>query len=56
MVRIMGGDVVLTGMQPMIALTLVEMGTEVLGMATALDLETGVTRIRELMQLNGDGN
>jgi rsbT antagonist protein RsbS len=43
-------------MQPMIALTLVEMGTEVLGMATALDLETGVTRIRELMQSSGDRN
>ncbi len=49
MVRIMGSEVVLTGMQPMIALTLVEMGREVIGMSTALDLESGVARLQELV-------
>ena len=50
MVRVMGGEVVLTGMQPMIALTLVEMGREIIGMSTALDLEAGLARLRELIQ------
>jgi rsbT antagonist protein RsbS len=50
MVRVMGGEVVLTGMQPMIALTLVEMGREIIGMSTALDLETGLAKLRELIR------
>ncbi len=49
MVRVMGGEVVLTGMQPMIALTLVEMGREIIGMSTALDLEIGLEKLRELI-------
>ena len=49
----MGGEVVLTGMQPMIALTLVEMGREIVGMPTALDLEAGVASLRELIRSNG---
>ncbi|MGD0723459.1 MAG: STAS domain-containing protein [Roseiarcus sp.] len=53
MVRIMGGEVVLTGMQPMIALTLVEMGREIVGMPTALDLEAGVASLRDLIRSNG---
>ncbi len=52
MVRVMGGEVVLTGMQPMIALTLVEMGREIIGMSTALDLETGLEKLRELIRGN----
>jgi rsbT antagonist protein RsbS len=51
MVRVMGSEVVLTGMQPMIALTLVEMGREIIGMSTALDLESGVARLRELVRV-----
>jgi rsbT antagonist protein RsbS len=50
MVRVMGGEVVLTGMQPMIALTLIEMGREIIGMSSALDLETGLARLREIIQ------
>src|ERR1700679_1140461 len=55
MVRVMGGEVVLTGMQPMIALTLVEMGREIIGMSTALDLETGLAKLRELIQAGHPG-
>ena len=51
MARVMGGEVVLTGMQPMIALTLVEMGREIIGMSSALDLETGLARLRELIRI-----
>ena len=50
MVRMMGADVVLTGMQPMVALTLVEMGREIIGIHTAIDLEAGVNRLREVIQ------
>ncbi|CCG42357.1 STAS domain-containing protein [Magnetospirillum molischianum] len=46
MARIMGGEVVLTGMQPLVALTLVEMGREIIGVETALDLESGVERLK----------
>jgi len=54
MVRVMGSEVVLTGMQPMIALTLVEMGREIIGMSTALDLESGVARLRELVRVRNE--
>jgi rsbT antagonist protein RsbS len=46
MARIMGADVVMTGMQPMVALTLVEMGREIIGIDAALDLEAGVAKLR----------
>ncbi|MCW6511563.1 STAS domain-containing protein [Lichenifustis flavocetrariae] len=49
MVRMMGGEVVLTGMHPMVALTLVEMGQEIIGIQTAIDLEAGVARLREVI-------
>ncbi len=35
MAQLMGGEVVITGMNPMVALTLVEMGRELLGVLTA---------------------
>jgi rsbT antagonist protein RsbS len=49
MVHMMGGAVVLTGMQPMVALTLVEMGREIIGIETALDLEAGVEKLKDLI-------
>ncbi len=49
MARIMGAEVVLTGMQPMVALTLVEMGREIIGIDTAIDLEAGVERLKRLI-------
>lgn len=51
MVRLMGGEVVVTGMNPMVAVTLVEMGREMVGVMTALTLEQGVRRLKERIAL-----
>jgi rsbT antagonist protein RsbS len=56
MARLMGGEVVLTGMQPMVALTLVEMGREIIGIDTAIDLEAGVARLNGLIKARGHGD
>jgi rsbT antagonist protein RsbS len=51
MAQLMGGEVVITGMNPMVALTLMEMGREFVSVMTALTLEHGVellqTKLRE---------
>jgi len=47
MAQLMGGDVVITGMNPMVALTLVEMGRELMRGMAALTLEQGVEKLRE---------
>lgn len=52
MAQLMGGEIVITGMNPMVALTLVEMGRELVSIMTAITLEHGVemlqTRLHEL--------
>ena len=50
MVQIMGGEVVITGMNPMVALTLVEMGRELVSVLTALTLQQGVEMLQEKLQ------
>ena len=52
MARLLGAEVVLCGINPMVALTLVEMGRELIGVRTSLNLEQGVTVLRKLI----DGN
>jgi rsbT antagonist protein RsbS len=47
MSQLMGGEVVITGMSPMVALTLVEMGRELMRGMAALTLEQGVEKLRE---------
>lgn len=49
MVKLLGADVVLCGMQPAVSLTLVEMGRGLIGIEAALDLDQGVSRVRELI-------
>jgi rsbT antagonist protein RsbS len=44
--RLMGVRTVLSGMAPMIAMTLVEMGMELAGVATELNLELALERLR----------
>jgi rsbT antagonist protein RsbS len=44
--RLMGVRTVLSGMAPMIAMTLVEMGMELEGVATELNLELALERLR----------
>src|SRR5580704_12477906 len=55
MAQLMGGDVVITGMNPMVALTLVEMGRELMRGMAALTLEQGVEKLRlRFMEMEGD--
>ncbi|MCH8923159.1 MAG: STAS domain-containing protein [Planctomycetes bacterium] len=48
MVKVMGAEAVVCGMQPAVALTLVEMGRELTGIETALNLDLAMQRIRVL--------
>ncbi len=54
MAQIIGARVFLCGMQPMVALTLVEMGRELIGVHTALNLDKAYEKMQVLIQ--GDEN
>lgn len=53
MANILGGEVVITGMQPMVALTLMEMGRELTAVRMAINLESGVDLIKSLLRARG---
>lgn len=50
MARMMGAKVALTGIQPPIAITLVELGIELKNVMTALDLESGLERLQQELE------
>ena len=50
MVRILGAEVVISGMQPLVALALMEMGRTLIGVETALNLEQGVEKLQRLIE------
>jgi rsbT antagonist protein RsbS len=55
--RILDAATVLVGMQPAVAITLVELGMSLQGIRTALDVERGMTLLNELAAdgMNGGG-
>jgi rsbT antagonist protein RsbS len=53
--RILDAVTVLVGMQPAVAITLVELGMSLQGIRTALDVERGMTLLSELAAEGGVG-
>lgn len=49
MTHVVGAKVVLCGMQPSVALTLTEMGRQLVGVETALNLNHGVAKVQRLV-------
>ena len=55
MAGLMGTRVVITGLQPAVAITLVELGLELSGVLTALNLEKGLAALQRQIEESGDG-
>jgi rsbT antagonist protein RsbS len=49
MLRLLGAEVVICGVQPAVAMTLVEMGRNLVDLATAFTLEKALRRLEDLM-------
>lgn len=56
MARLLGAEVVVCGIQPYVAMTLVEMGRGLIGADCVFDLEQGLARLNERIRLRGDAD
>ena len=56
MVHLLGTPVVITGMQPAVAISLIEMGRELIGVQTALDLDQGIAMVERLIEEGRHGD
>jgi len=50
MARLLGAEPMICGMRPPVAMTLVEMGRELIGVETALNLDQAMDKIEELIK------
>lgn len=56
MVKLLGSEVVLCGMQPAVAVTLVEMGRQLIGVETALNLDRGMEKLQLQLEARQDNH
>ncbi|MDQ5908056.1 MAG: rsbT antagonist protein RsbS [Pseudomonadota bacterium] len=54
MARLLGAEVVVCGMHPAVALTLIEMGRGLIGVETTFNLNEGLVRLNRRIQQRGD--
>ena len=52
MIRLLGAEVVIVGMRPSVAITLVELDLQIINVATALDIDQGLEKLDILVKSN----